>query len=458
MQYPIWDVPMLGGGMVIAIIAIVHVTVAHFAVGAGLFVAITESKALRQKRPLLLRFLRDFSNFLVLVSFVFGAITGVGIWFSIALVSPEATSALIHQFVWGWATEWVFFLIEIVAGYVYYYTWDRMDPKKHVVVAWIYAISAFMSLVIINGILSFMLTPGAWLQTQSFWDGFFNPTYWPSLALRTLSSLSLAAIFVTIAVNLAKNYTCEERHEVVTEGGRWMIPLALMIPVSAWYFAQVPTEARELLMGKAVAITLFFLFGVAASTLVGFFAYYGLILKKRYINLETSILLGLIAFIATGSMEFVREGIRKPYVIYGYMYSNAIRAGEVDKLNQEGVLPWAPWTAVALKAQDAASLTADQRGQALFRAQCLRCHTLDGFNGIKPLIHNWPDTSLRHALDTLHTEQYYMPPFIGTNQEKEELLRYLIQLSREPFGSIAKTTVRQRSGEQTPSQTKEERS
>ena len=441
MQYPIWDVPMLGGGMVIAIIAIVHVTVAHFAVGAGLFVAITETKAIRHHRPVLLRFLRDYTKFLILVSFVFGAVTGVGIWFSIALVAPEATSALIHQFVWGWATEWVFFLVEIISGYIYYYTWDRMDPKKHVIVGWIYAISAYMSLVIINGILTFMLTPGAWLQTQSFWDGFFNPTYWPSLALRTLSSLSLAAIFVAISVNLEKNYTREERNEVITEGGRWLVPLALMIPVSIWFFAKVTPEARALVMGKAIPMTLFLMFDVAASTLVGLYAYFGLILKKRYINLETSILLGLIAFIATGSMEFVREGIRKPFVINGFMYSNAIKVNEVEKLNQEGVLSWAPWTAIALKENDVASLTSDQRGQALYRAQCLRCHTLDGFNGIKPLIHGWPESSLRHALDTLHTEQYFMPPFVGTQQEKEELLRYLIRLSQEMPGSLSQSTM-----------------
>lgn len=458
MQYPIWDVPLLGGGMVIAIIAIVHVTVAHFAVGAGLFTAVMESKALRQKRPLLLRFLRDFSRFLVLVSFVFGAITGVGIWFAIALVSPEATSALIHQFVWGWATEWVFFIVEIVSGYIYYYTWDRMEPRKHVIVGWIYAISAYMSLVIINGILSFMLTPGDWIQTQSFWDGFFNPTYWPSLGLRTISSLSLAAIFVTIAVNLAKGYTREERHEIVVEGGRWLIPLALMIPFSGWYFAQIPAEARELLAGKAIAMTMFFLFGLAASTLVGLYAYYGLILKKRDMNLETSILLGLIAFIATGAMEFVREGIRKPYVIYSYMYSNAIRVNEAEKLNQEGVLPWAPWTAVALKAKDVASLTPDQRGQALYRAQCLRCHTLDGFNGMKPLIRKWPEESLRHALDTLHTEQYYMPPFIGTPQEKEDLLRYLIQLSQDSSAPLSQAVSPARAESQIQSLAQEERS
>ncbi|MDX9753926.1 MAG: cytochrome ubiquinol oxidase subunit I [bacterium] len=429
MQYPIWEVPKLGGGMVIAIIACVHVMVAHFAVGAGLFVAVTEYKAYAQNRPLLRRFLKDFSFFLVLVSFIFGALTGVGIWFSIALVSPAATSALIHQFVWGWATEWVFFLVEILAGYVYYLTWDRMDPKKHMIVGWIYAFSAFMSLVIINGILTFMLTPGDWLETRDFWDGFFNPTYWPSLLLRTLSALSLAAIFVTIAVHVAKNYTRDERHEIIQEAGLWLVPLILMVPVSIWYFSQVPSAARDLVMGQAIAMTLFLLFGLASSTLVGFYAYVGLILRKRYINLETATLLAMIAFLATGSMEFVREGIRKPYIIYDYMYSNSILVSDVDRLNHQGVLSWAPWTAVAL-GEHPDVLPQSKRGEALFRAQCMQCHTLDGTNGIIPLIKGWPENSLRHALENLHTEQYYMPPFVGPGKDMHDLTQYLLSLNQ----------------------------
>jgi cytochrome d ubiquinol oxidase subunit I len=450
MQYPIWEVPLIGGGMVIAIISIVHVVVAHFAVGAGLFVAVTETKALARNNQLFLRFLKDFSWFLVLVSFVFGAITGVGIWFSIALVSPEATSALIHQFVWGWATEWVFFIVEIVAGYIYYYTWDKMDPKKHVIIGWIYAISAFMSLVIINGILTFMLTPGEWLETRDFWDGFLNPTYWPSLALRTISALSLAAIFVAIAANLAKGYTREERHQIISEGALWLVPLALMIPVSLWYFNNVPDEARELVQGGAIAMLLMFMFGVATSTLIGLYAYFGLILKKRYINLETSILIGLIAFISTGAMEFVREGIRKPYIIREYVYSNGFFVEDSEKLQQEGVLPSAPWVAIAVQGSEArpSTLKPELQGKALYRAQCLRCHTLDGFNAMRPLVKRLPKDLIREELKNLHVKKYYMPPFFGTNEDLEALTEYLDSLKDIDNETAMLSTQQPESGEE----------
>ncbi len=435
MQYPLWEVPVIGSGMVIAIVATVHVVVAHFAVGAGLFVAVTEYRSYKNNKPVLRRFLKDFSKYLILVSFVFGALTGVGIWFSISLASPEATSTLIHLFVWGWATEWVFFFVEIAAGYIYYYGWDRMNPKTHMAVAWVYAIAAFMSLVIINGILTFMLTPGGWLESGDFWHAFFNPTYWPSLALRTISCLSLAAIFVAIAANFAVGYTREERHEIIIEGGRWLIPLVLMIPVSIWYISKIPEESQLMVQGGAIAMTLMFMFGLAMSTLIGFYAYIGLILKRRYINMETAVLLGLIAFISTASMEFVREGVRKPYVIYDYMYSNAILVSEVDELNETGSLDWAPWAKLAVT-KSSGSLPEEKKGEVLYKMQCSRCHTLDGVNGIKPLIFKWDRESIEHSLETLHEEQVFMPPFIGTQEEMEKLADYLQTLS-QPAEAVA---------------------
>ncbi len=105
---------------------------------------------------------------------VFGGLTGVGIWWTIALLNPAATSALIHIFVFGWAAEWVFFVGEIVALFIYFYTFGKMDRKNHLIIGWIYFICAWMSLFLINGIIDFMLTPGAWIETQNFWDGFFS--------------------------------------------------------------------------------------------------------------------------------------------------------------------------------------------------------------------------------------------------------------------------------------------
>jgi len=95
----------------------------------------------------------------------------------------------------GWAIEWVFFIVEMAAALLYVGTWDRVSRKTHLAIGWIYFVAAYLSLVVINGIVTFMLTPGRWLETRAFWDGFFNPTYWPSLVLRTGIALMLAGAY-----------------------------------------------------------------------------------------------------------------------------------------------------------------------------------------------------------------------------------------------------------------------
>ena len=168
MNYPFWDIPHLGSGWVIGLIAIFHVMISQFAVGGGLYLPLAERKALRMHDPALraewLKQLASHSKFFLVLTAVFGTVSGVGIWFAIGLTHPEATSTLIHNFVFGWAMEWVFFMVELITIAVYYYTWNRIPEKLHLKVGWVYAGASVATLIIINGILSFMLTPGRHLD------------------------------------------------------------------------------------------------------------------------------------------------------------------------------------------------------------------------------------------------------------------------------------------------------
>jgi cytochrome bd-type quinol oxidase subunit 1 len=419
--------------MVIALIATIHVLIAHFAVGAGLLIAFTEERIARRPSPVLKDFLYRFGKFVILFSFVAGALTGVGIWFSIGLASPRATSLLIHNYVWGWAAEWCLFVTEIASGYAYYYSFGRLSDGKRRALAWIYAISAWGSLVVINGIICFMLTPGEWLRTGEFWDGFFNPTYWPSLWLRTISCLSLGGIFAAIVAN-ARAYDREQAREIINHAAWMLAPLILMAPLSAWYFASAPPEAMVLLKGGAMVMTMFFAFGVAASTMVGLYAFVGLIWHRRYINMETAVLLGAIAFIATASMEFVREGIRKPWIVYDTMYSSGWTPAEADKLNGEGVLANAPW--LRLDGATAETLAPLELGRRMFRAQCSSCHVLNGANDVKPLIVTWDKDLIDYNLERIHLLKSFMPPLVGTPEERAALAAYLMRLREEAGGGI----------------------
>lgn len=427
--------------MIIAVVAVFHVFIAHFAVGAGVFNAITETLAVRGNRPVLLRFVAANSKFLILFAFIAGAVSGVGIWFTTAVVSPRAISLLVHNFIWAWAIEWTVFLVEIISGYVYYYTWRRLSPKRHIAVGWIYAASAWLSLFVINGIITFMLSPGGGLELRDgqtpvfhFWSAMFNPTFWPSLLLRTVSALALAGIFACVAVNLGKNWSREERTEVINYASWFLLPLGLMAPLAYWYFQCVPDESRHLVFGGAVAMNLFFMFGVAASLMVAFYAYWGLIRQKRYVNLETSLTLALTALVATGSMEFVREGIRKPWLVPGYLYSNGLSIRDVEAYNATGMfdtddsgnLRYPHWIENGWRPAEASSL---QTGALIYQAQCAGCHTPSGVNDLAPLIANWDrDKDLSDFVRRQHHRKPFMPPFAGSDQDLENLLDFLIEL------------------------------
>ncbi|HSK11292.1 MAG TPA: cytochrome ubiquinol oxidase subunit I, partial [Vicinamibacterales bacterium] len=234
MNYPIWSLP--APGLLIAAVAILHVFISHFAVGGGLFLVLAERKARRERDEGFLGYVKRHSRFFVLLTLVLGAITGVGIWFTIGLVHPQATSSLINTFVWAWAIEWTFFVTEIAAALVYYYGWERLSPRTHMAVGWIYFGAAWLSLVAINGILSFMLTPGGWIQTGSFWAGLLNPTYWSSMFARTFVAIGLAGLYALLTAARLEDRALKAR--VVRFAGRWIVAMTIALPVSiAWFLA-----------------------------------------------------------------------------------------------------------------------------------------------------------------------------------------------------------------------------
>ena len=50
MNYPFWDIPHIGSGWVIGMIAIFHVMISQFAVGGGFYLPMAERKAMRDDR------------------------------------------------------------------------------------------------------------------------------------------------------------------------------------------------------------------------------------------------------------------------------------------------------------------------------------------------------------------------------------------------------------------------
>jgi hypothetical protein len=427
MNYPVWEPFILGGGLVIGIIAILHVFVSHFAVGGGLFLPLTERKAYRDNNPALLEYVKSHSKFFVLVVLVFGAVSGVGIWWSIGLVNPEATATLIHVFVWAWAIEWVFFIVEIAAAFIYYHGWDRLEPKTHLRVGWIYFGAAWASLLVINGILTFMLTPGKWLQTQTFASAYFNPGMMPSLVVRTAVCIALAGVYALITSAAVGDAAL--RSEVVGYAAKWLLVGAAIIPFAGiWYISTLPNMAREISMGGAPAVTIFAALSIFFSALVMVFTYFGPRQRPRQFNLVFALLLAVLALATTGVTEWVREAVRKPYIIYGYMYSNGLRLADLERVREQGVLKSARW----VRQHEVDPQALERTGAEVFRVQCASCHTVDGYNGIRFAVKGWSWAMIDDQLAHLNSLKGFMPAFVGSEAERQALGAWLASLNLIP--------------------------
>jgi len=442
MNYPFWEVPFIGSGWVIGMIAIFHVMISQFAVGGGLWLPMAERKALREHRADWMEQLRRHSRFFLILTGVFGTVSGVGIWFSIGLAQPEATSTLIHNFVFGWAMEWVFFLVELTTIAVYYYTWDRIPEELHLKVGWLYAGSSLGTLIIINGILTFMLTPGeTWLsvagtgaEASKFWNAFFNPTYWPSLIMRTLVCISLAGIWALVTgsqIDGEKQPEFKASYLRWTAG--WLVPSFILMPFTLiWYLLEVPKSQRALLTlgmstmgtGTFSQVTRMSLVMVITSATIVAVAYYLAYRNPQDFTLAHASALVLLALMATGSGEQAREMLRKPYVIGRHMYSNGMRVSQVAEANQAGYLEQTMWLNQRTSQHWA-------MGEAMYRGQCGACHTLTGYRSLNKLLAGRDRESVGNMLTMLHeykpdlAYRKFMPPLTGTPGEIDALGDYL---------------------------------
>jgi len=450
MNYPFWDVPHIGSGWVIGLIAIYHVMISHFAVGGGFYLPMAEHKALRENRRDWLKQLRGHSKFFLVITGVFGAVSGVGIWFAIGLANPEATSALIHNFVFGWAMEWVFFIVELSTAAVYYYTWDRVSDQLHLKIGWLYAIASFFTLFIINGILAFMLMPGdSWLtavgtghEASRFWQAFFNPTYWPNLMMRILVCISLAGIWALVTYSRIDGDKFPElKTELIRWSAKWLIPSFALLPVAlGWYLWTVPESQRALLSlgintigaGAFTQVTRTALIIVMTSATIVSVVYFLAWRFPKEFSFGHACALLMLCLMATASGEYAREMLRKPYVIGRYMYSNGVRVQRADTAEQrnQSFLASSLWVNHQPGADPEMAA-----GEAMFRGQCGSCHTRDAYRSMKKFLAERNREAIGNFLTILHeystnsTYRAYMPPLIGTTNEIRALGDYLATLN-----------------------------
>ncbi len=453
MHYPWWYVPYLTAPMLIAVISVLHVLVSHYAVGGGLFLAVEVGHAYRTGDRAYLDYLHRHARFFVLLTVVFGAISGVGIWWTIGLTSPLATEFSIRTFVFGWAAEWVFFVVEIAAAFIFLYYWGRLPKRTHAAIGWIYAIAAWISLVLITGITAFMLNSGGWATRpgeQTFWKAFFNPQFLPQTVARTGGALLLSSLYVYLHASLMIA-DARLRDMIASRSARPALLGAVLVTAGgvAWYCFLPPSAAATLASAAVLNVLMALIF--ALTVIVFFLLYLGPYRNPGWLSpgFAASLCLFGIAAFATG--EFIREAIRKPFVVHNVVLANQISPTEVRKLQQSGYLQGGLWTR-AFVAEQYPQAVVDGRidagrllklpprdrlvlGKTLFLYHCNDCHAADlGYSAAGPLLHGRPREQVLSLVEHLD-DNPFMPPWCSAKPEEAQLIAdYLrtISPSRPP--------------------------
>ena len=461
MHYPWWYVPHLTAPMLIAAISVLHVLVAHYAVGGGLFLAVETGYAYRRRDDQYLAYLRRHARFFILLTVVLGAITGVGIWWTIGLASPLATELLIRTFVFGWAMEWVFFVIEVTSAFAFYYYWGRLAPRTHLAIGWIYALAAWISLVLITGITAFMLNPGRWQPGDSFWLAFFNPQFIPQTIARTGGALLLSSLYVYLHASLVIE-DGRLRDRVASRSARPALLGAIAVTLGGigWYVFLPPSAQAALESAPALNVLAALIFALTVAVFV--LLYLGPYRNPGWLSPGFAGALFLFGIAAFSTGEFIREAVRKPFVVYGMVLGNQIRPDELLRLKRVGYLEGGTWTKAFVTANYPQTLVeddGDQRrgrgridgqrllalpetdrialGEVLFLYHCNDCHAIrHGYSAVRPLLQARSREMIVSLIHDLHETNMYMPPWSGTPEEAELLADYLDSLPRPRAGGI----------------------
>jgi hypothetical protein len=151
-----------------------------------------------------------------------------------------------------------------------------------------------------------------------------------------------------------------------------------------------------------------------------------------------------VAAVSTG--EFIREAVRKPYIVYNTVLCNQIFPEEISHFRLAGYLQSGVWTRAFVAENYPSVMEGDsvvasrlpllpnqdqlKIGEVLFQYHCNDCHAVrSGYSAIGALTRSW-DYEMIHAV-VQHPEKahFFMPPWSGTEEEAVVLTKYLMSIA-----------------------------
>jgi hypothetical protein len=247
----------------------------------------------------------------------------------------------------------------------------------------------------------------------------------PALGFRTALCLVFAGVFGMATAVWFKGLPDEERSELVCYHAGWLIyPMFAAGLFGAWYWYALPADVQAMIAGRSPELGLYYQGLILLPLILMVLGVIGMVRFAVPLRKPLTCVIVMAGLVTMGSFEFLREGARRPFVIHGVMYANAIKGADREKIDAEGFLPHARWVSVK-KITDANRLTA---GKEIFHLQCAACHSIGGpMNDILPLTQKFSLFGMEAQLTGQGKLLNYMPPFMGTAQERQALAVYIAQ-------------------------------
>ena len=187
-------VPLIGNRWAIGIFFLVHVVFGSFTMGTIFLSPTYQLVGRRRGDPRFGRYARGLAEVNVKIFSLGATIAGFAVILLTALY-PRFFIPLVERFFWAFLIAFVVWIPAIAALYLYVYQWDRLEPRHprlHLSLGYYAAAFEHVFLVMIVGIDSYLLTPGAGHGLAAF----FNQSYFPELGHRFTGNISWASFFI----------------------------------------------------------------------------------------------------------------------------------------------------------------------------------------------------------------------------------------------------------------------
>ncbi|NOZ55807.1 MAG: hypothetical protein GXO73_03325, partial [Calditrichaeota bacterium] len=390
--------------VLIGLVALIHITLVSVALAGPLVAVVFEFLGVKKSDERYDRLAHGLIP-LVIEATVIGGIFGSAMVVLFLGLYPVLIAAIFNVFFW-------FLVLQLLAGYLinllfmalYYLRWDAMANRKgaHMLLGLVAGLAPLLVAIVFTAGVTFMATPGKWVETGNVWHGVFNPTFWPALLHRLLAAVAIVgALIVVKAVWKAKKVGTGDPQRVfeAAKGARLAAWASILQVVpGVWYVLALPETGRAILFGEAlipwilgllagvVAVILFLIYGRADSS--------GLALGPLWIGV-------VLVVAAIWFMGWTRSMTRGKDLIAGVMDA------------QENLVITPPAFKIPVS------------GEAIFSQKCGSCHPGLAGDAFSKAAKFKTDEELAAFLTDPMAAGVSMPPVRLSDEEMQALIRYL---------------------------------